>query len=72
MPSRRELTDTQRASLAYFVGVEPPADSAAGQACRWLLVQGDRAGNWRRHERWGLGTWSARGPAEKFPLPAGR
>jgi 4-amino-4-deoxy-L-arabinose transferase-like glycosyltransferase len=40
--AERNLTDTQRASLAYFVGLEPVAEKTpAGQACRWLLVVGD-------------------------------
>lgn len=40
--AERDLTDTQRASLAYFSGIEPlSAASAAGRRCDWLLVQGD-------------------------------
>ena len=40
--AERGLNDTQRASLAYFVGIEPVAEnSAAGQACDWLLTVGD-------------------------------
>lgn len=70
--AERELTDTQRASLAYFVGIEPlAADSTAGQACRWLLVQGDTRqelapppGRWTR-------VWEGSRPGdrrEKFRL----
>lgn len=40
--AERALNDTQRASLAYFVGIEPVAeDSPAGRACNWLLTSGD-------------------------------
>ena len=44
--AERGLSDTQRASLAYFVEIEPAGlDSTAGKACNWLLVGGDT-----RHE----------------------
>jgi 4-amino-4-deoxy-L-arabinose transferase-like glycosyltransferase len=40
--AERDLGDTQRASFAYFAGIEAlPAASAAGKRCNWLLVQGD-------------------------------
>lgn len=40
--AERGLNNTQLASLSYFVGIEPVAESSkAGQACRWLLVVGD-------------------------------
>lgn len=40
--AERGLTDTQLASLSYFVEIEPVAEaSTAGQACNWLLVVGD-------------------------------
>jgi 4-amino-4-deoxy-L-arabinose transferase-like glycosyltransferase len=40
--AERGLSDTQLASLSYFVEIEPVAEnSAAGQACNWLLVVGD-------------------------------
>ncbi|MBP9656119.1 MAG: hypothetical protein KBE19_17200 [Rhodocyclaceae bacterium] len=40
--AERGLSDTQLASLSYFVEIEPVAeDSKAGQACNWLLVVGD-------------------------------
>ena len=40
--AERGLTDTHRASLAYFVGIEPLlAESNAGKQCNWLLVTGD-------------------------------
>lgn len=39
--AERGLSDAQRASLAYFVGIEPAAlNSAGGQPCNWLLVSG--------------------------------
>lgn len=70
--AERDLSDTQRASLAYFVGIEPVrADSAAGKRCDWLLVQGDTrrelaapAGKWTR-------LWEGSRPGdrrEKFRL----
>ena len=40
--AERGLTDAQRASLAYFIEIEPAAiDSTAGKACDWLLIGGD-------------------------------
>lgn len=40
--AERNLSDTQRASLAYFSGIEPVAlNSAAGRTCDWLLVSGN-------------------------------
>ncbi len=70
--AERDLSDTQRASLAYFVGIEPLAsDSPAGRDCPWLLVQGDT-----RQElaaptgRW-LTVWEGSRPGdrrEKFRL----
>lgn len=40
--AERGLSDTQLASLSYFVEIEPVAeDSKASQACNWLLVVGD-------------------------------
>ena len=70
--AERGLNDTQRASLAYFVGIEPlAADSAAGKQCRWLLVTGDTRpelaapdGKWTR-------AWEGNRPGdrkEKFRL----
>jgi len=39
--AERGLSDTQRASFAYFIGIEPTvANSAAGRECNWLLVTG--------------------------------
>ncbi len=40
--AERGLSDTQRASLAYFVDIAPAAEnSTAGRRCDWLLVVGD-------------------------------
>ena len=40
--AERGLNDTQRASLAYFTGIEPVAEnSPSGRACNWLLAVGD-------------------------------
>ena len=53
--AERGLNQTQLASLAYFVGIEPVAeDSDAGQACKWLLVVGDT----RRELAAPNGKWS--------------
>ncbi len=70
--AERGLNDTQRASLAYFVGIEPAAaDSSAGRQCDWLLVTGDSrselaapGGKWTR-------VWEGNSPGgrkEKFRL----
>ena len=40
--AERGLSDGQRASLSYFVEIEPAAyTSSAGKACNWLLVTGE-------------------------------
>lgn len=70
--AERNLTDAQRASLAYFVEIEPVAEtSAAGRQCNWLLVVGDTrrelaapGGNWQK-------VWEGSRPGdrrEKFRL----
>ena len=70
--AERGLTDTQRASLAYFAGIEPDAaESTAGRQCEWLLVTGNSKqelaapdGKWTR-------VWEGNRPAdrkEKFRL----
>ncbi len=70
--AERGLTDGQRASLAYFVGIEPASsESNAGKACNWLLVGGDTRrelaapeGNWNK-------VWEGNRPGdrkEKFRL----
>mgnify|MGYP001000052504 FL=1 len=64
--AERGLGDTQRASLAYFVGIEPlPADSNAGKECNWVLVTGDTRpelaapeGKWTR-------IWEGNRPGER-------
>lgn len=53
--AERDLTDTQRASFAYFTGIEPlPLAGNAGRKCNWLLVQGDS----RRELAAPQGGWS--------------
>ena len=50
---RARLSDTQLASLSYFVEIEPVAeDSKAGQACNWLLVVGDTRRELAPSSRW--------------------
>jgi 4-amino-4-deoxy-L-arabinose transferase-like glycosyltransferase len=64
--AERGLSDTQRASLAYFVGIEPPsADTPAGQKCDWVIVTGDTRpelaappGRWTR-------VWEGNRPGER-------
>ena len=64
--AERGLTDTQRASLSYFVEIEPAAlGTTAGKACDWLLVGGGTpqelaapAGNWSR-------VWEGSRPGER-------
>jgi 4-amino-4-deoxy-L-arabinose transferase-like glycosyltransferase len=53
--TERNLSDTQLASLAYFVGIEPVAESSpAARDCDWLLV----VGNTRRALAAPSGEWS--------------
>jgi hypothetical protein len=70
--AERGLSDAQRASLAYFIEIEPAAhDSKAGQSCGWLLVGGGSRqelaapnGNWTK-------VWEGSRPGdrkEKFRL----
>ncbi len=70
--AERGLTDTHRASLAYFVEIEPLlADSTAGKQCNWILLTGDTKpelaapeGKWTR-------VWEGNRPGdrkEKFRL----
>ena len=70
--AERGLSETQLASMAYFVEIEPVAeDSKAGQACNWLLVVGDTrrelaapSGQWTK-------VWEGNRPGdrkEKFRL----
>jgi 4-amino-4-deoxy-L-arabinose transferase-like glycosyltransferase len=64
--AERGLSDTQRASLAYFVEIEPTAfNSSAGKTCDWLLVGGDSRqnlaappGNWTK-------VWEGSRPGER-------
>lgn len=64
--AERDLTDTQRASMSYFAGIEPiNSETTAGHRCRWLLVQGDTKrelaappGNWTK-------VWEGSRPGER-------
>lgn len=64
--AERGLTDTQSASLSYFVEIEPAAlGTTAGNTCDWLLVGGDTsqeltapAGNWTK-------VWEGSRPGER-------
>ena len=70
--AERGLTDTQRASLAYFVGIEPvEAESSIGKKCNWVLVTGDTKPELAAPEgKWRL-AWEGSRPGdrrEKFRL----
>jgi hypothetical protein len=64
--AERGLGNTQRASLAYFIGIEPlAADSAEGTKCNWVVVTGDTRpelaapdGKWTR-------VWEGSRPGER-------
>lgn len=70
--AERGLNETQLASMAYFVGIEPiAADTSEGRKCDWVLVGGDTRqelapppGKWSK-------TWEGTRPGnrkEKFRL----
>ena len=70
--AERGLTDTHRASLSYFVGIEPLlAESTAGKQCNWILVTGDSRPELAAPSgRWTL-VWEGNRPGdrkEKFRL----
>jgi len=64
--AERGLSDTQRASLAYFVEIEPLLlETSAGQKCNWLLVSGTSRqelappdGSWNK-------VWEGSRPSER-------
>ncbi|WP_306604222.1 glycosyltransferase family 39 protein [Azonexus sp.] len=64
--AEQDLSDAQRASLAYFVNISPHAyNSPAGNDCDWLLVVGDTkkelaapGAQWRQ-------VWEGRRPGER-------
>ncbi|MGV0949731.1 MAG: ArnT family glycosyltransferase [Azonexus sp.] len=70
--AERGLNDTQRASLAYFIGIEPDAaDTAAGKQCDWLLVTGNNKQELAAPEGTWTRAWEGNRPAdrrEKFRL----
>src|SRR5574343_184016 len=70
--AERKLTDTQLASLAYFLEIEPVAESSkAGQACDWLLVVGDTRGELAAPGSQWTKVWEGNRPGdrrEKFRL----
>jgi 4-amino-4-deoxy-L-arabinose transferase-like glycosyltransferase len=61
-----DLSNAQRASLAYFVNISPAAyDTPAGKACNWLLVVGDTKKQLAPPDaQWTL-TWEGRRPGER-------
>ncbi len=64
--SERGLNDAQRASLAYFVGIQPKSEaSSEGKSCHWLLAVGHKStplvapgSGWQE-------VWSGNRPGEK-------
>jgi 4-amino-4-deoxy-L-arabinose transferase-like glycosyltransferase len=70
--AERGLNDTQLASLAYFIEIEPVDEaSKAGQACNWLLVVGDTRGELAAPDRQWTKVWEGHRPGdrkEKFRL----
>ncbi len=64
--AERGLNGTQRASLAYFTGIEPlAASSSAGRQCRWLLVQGNERSELNAPPgKWSL-VWEGHRPGER-------
>ncbi|MBS1188266.1 MAG: hypothetical protein H6R10_58 [Rhodocyclaceae bacterium] len=64
--AERHLRDTQRASLAYFSGIEAlPAASTAGRRCDWLLVQGDTRQELAAPDEAWTKVWEGSRPGEK-------
>lgn len=70
--AERGLSETQLASMSYFVGIEPVAeDSKAGQACNWLLVVGDTRRELAAPDKQWSKVWEGNRPGdrkEKFRL----
>ncbi|HZX33644.1 MAG TPA: hypothetical protein VFF03_20000 [Rhodocyclaceae bacterium] len=64
--AERDLSDTHRASLAYFTGIEPQSlASSTGKRCNWLLVQGDSRRELAAPEgNWSL-VWEGSRPGDK-------
>jgi 4-amino-4-deoxy-L-arabinose transferase-like glycosyltransferase len=64
--AERGLSDTQLASLAYFIGVEADAaDSAAGRKCDWLLVMGSTKQELGAPDASWTRVWEGNRPAER-------
>jgi 4-amino-4-deoxy-L-arabinose transferase-like glycosyltransferase len=64
--AERGLSDTQRASLAYFIGIEPDAaDSPAGRKCDWLLVSGNTRSELAAPDGGWAVAWEGNRPAER-------
>jgi 4-amino-4-deoxy-L-arabinose transferase-like glycosyltransferase len=70
--AERKLTNTQLASLAYFLEIEPIAESSkVGQSCEWLLVVGDTREELAAPSDQWTKVWEGRRPSdrrEKFRL----
>ena len=64
--AERGLSDTQRASFAYFIGIEPTAaNSAAGAECDWLLVTGSSGRNLAAPNGTWTRIWEGNRPGER-------
>ena len=64
--AERGLNGTQRASFAYFAGLEPlSSTSPAGRLCKWLVVQGNSRQELAAPKgRWDL-VWEGNRPGER-------
>jgi 4-amino-4-deoxy-L-arabinose transferase-like glycosyltransferase len=64
--AERGLSDTQRASLAYFVEIEPVAlESTAGKKCDWLLLSGDARAELTPPDTGWIKIWEGSRPSER-------
>lgn len=64
--AERGVSDTQRASFAYFIGLEPKAwETAAGRQCDWLLVTGNSRQELAAPDDAWTKVWEGKRPAER-------
>ncbi|MGA9395460.1 MAG: hypothetical protein WBV56_08970, partial [Azonexus sp.] len=64
--AERGVSDTQRASFAYFIELEPKAwETAAGRQCDWLLVMGNSRQELAAPDDTWTKAWEGKRPAER-------
>lgn len=64
--AERNLSDAQRASFAYFVGIEPLSfNTRGGKRCDWLLVQGDTRQEVAAPDSAWIRVWEGSRPGER-------